>query len=225
MNTGKRTYANPCGVARGLDVIGERWALLVVRDLLLGPKRFNDLLAGLPGVSPNVLSQRLRELVDQGVVRKRDLGAPTRVRLYELSEWGAELEPLLLELGRWGSRAPAEPQGLLGIDSLILGVKAGFDPARSVALEGVYELDIDDDTYVAKVADGRIEVARVAAAGPVDAAFAADLATMRAVCEGVITVAEAVESGAARSTGTTDAQQRLADLLWRSAAAAPSRLP
>lgn len=87
--------------------MGERWGLLVVRDLLPGPKQFRDLLAGLPGINPNVLSKRLRELVEYGVVDYRDLGAPESVRIYELSDWGRELEPVLRHLEQWGVRAPA----------------------------------------------------------------------------------------------------------------------
>src|SRR5215470_2664054 len=97
-----RSYGGQFGVARSLDVVGKRWALLIVRELLLGPKRFNDLLAGLPGASPNVISQRLRELVGGGVVRHRDLGRPARVSVYELTDWGSELEPVVLHLGQWG---------------------------------------------------------------------------------------------------------------------------
>ena len=88
-----RSYGDQCGVARSLDVIGERWALLIVRELLLGPKRFNDLLAGLPGASPNVISQRLRELTGSGVIRHRDLGPPARVGVYELTDWGTSSSP------------------------------------------------------------------------------------------------------------------------------------
>ncbi len=101
-----RTYGDRCGVARALDVIGERWALLVVRELVLGPKRFSDLRAGLRGVAPDVLSQRLRELEGAGVLRRATLPPPSGARVYELTEWGQELEPLVLGLGRWGSRAP-----------------------------------------------------------------------------------------------------------------------
>lgn len=89
--------------------MGERWGLLVVRDLLPGPKEFPALLAGLPGISPNVLSKRLRELVEFEVVRFRDLGAPDRVRIYELTDWGRELEPALRALEQWGQRAPMPP--------------------------------------------------------------------------------------------------------------------
>jgi DNA-binding HxlR family transcriptional regulator len=106
----RRTYGDRCGIARALDVVGERWALLVVRELLLGPKRFTDLRAGLPGLSPDVLSQRLRELEQAGLVRRRKLAPPAGSRVYELTERGLAIEPILLELGRWGSQIPL-PEG------------------------------------------------------------------------------------------------------------------
>src|SRR3954463_11247728 len=96
--TAKRTYGDRCGVARALDLVGERWALLVVRELLLGPKRFTDLRAGLPNVTPDVLSQRLRDLERIGAVRRRTLPPPAGSRVYELTDWGHELEPLVLGL-------------------------------------------------------------------------------------------------------------------------------
>src|ERR1700704_6818882 len=98
-----RTYGDQCGVARALDVVGERWALLVVRELLLGPKRFTDLRSGLPHLSPDVLSQRLRELEGAGIVQRRKLAPPAASRVYELTPRGRELEPVVLGLGRWGS--------------------------------------------------------------------------------------------------------------------------
>ncbi|MFI6783335.1 winged helix-turn-helix transcriptional regulator [Micromonospora sp. NPDC050276] len=207
-----RSYGDPCGVARGLDIIGERWALLVVRDLLLGPRRFNDLLGGLPGVSPNVLSQRLRQLTEHGVVRRRDLGPPTRVHLYELTDWGRALEPILLQFGRWGSQSPQLPDGSLGIDSLLLSIKAAFDPARTPDLAGSYEFHIDADTYLAEVADGAVQLRR-GRASEADAALTTDIDTLRAVCGHEITMAAAVESGAVRLRGDEDAQRRLTELL------------
>src|SRR5512132_494521 len=99
----KRTYGDRCGVARALDVVGERWALLVVRELMLGPKRFTDLRGGLPNLSSEVLAQRLRELEEAGVVRRTTLPPPNAARVYELTARGRELEPVLLALGRWGS--------------------------------------------------------------------------------------------------------------------------
>ncbi|MFI6265855.1 winged helix-turn-helix transcriptional regulator [Micromonospora sp. NPDC051006] len=210
--SGVRSYGDPCGVARGLDVVGERWALLVVRDLLLGPRRFNDLLGGLPGVSPNVLSQRLRQLTEHGVVQRRDLGPPTRVHLYELTEWGRALEPVLLQFGRWGSQSPQRPEGALGIDSLLLSIKATFDPARAADLRGVYEFYIDADTYLAEVADDSVQIRRGTAPDP-DATLTTDLDTLRAVCGHQITMAAALGAGTLRLSGDEHARQRLTELL------------
>ena len=126
--TGNRSYGEQCGVARSLDVIGERWALLVVRELLLGPKRFNDLLAGLPGASPNVISQRLRELVEDGVIAQRELPPPARVRVYELTDWGRELEPVMVHLGRWGGRAPLPEGAHAGLDIASGGLRLVGSP-------------------------------------------------------------------------------------------------
>src|SRR5437762_8558061 len=101
-----RTYGDGCGIAHALDLVGERWALLVVRELLLGPKRYTDLRAGLPFASPNVLSQRLRELEACQVLHRRALPQPSGATVYELTAWGRELESVLQSLARWGSRAP-----------------------------------------------------------------------------------------------------------------------
>jgi DNA-binding HxlR family transcriptional regulator len=162
---GKRTYGDPCGVARALDVIGERWALLIVRELLLGPKRFTDLRTGLPQVGPDVLSQRLRELEQAGVVRRGSLPPPAGSRIYELTEWGRELEPVVLGLGRWGSRAPFPPgEAELGTDSLILALKTLFDPVRADDLEGMsFELQLGEQRFEVSVTEDGLEVTRGAA--------------------------------------------------------------
>ncbi len=167
---GKRTYGDPCGIARALDVVGERWALLVVRELLLGPKRFTDLRSGLPHVGPDVLSQRLRELEDAGVVRRGKLPPPAGSRVYGLTDRGRELEPVILGLGRWGSRAPfpAEP-GELGIDALMLALKTLFDPVRADPLMGMsFELELGDQRFEVRVAEDGLAVER----GPAPYAFA-----------------------------------------------------
>jgi DNA-binding HxlR family transcriptional regulator len=153
-----RTYGDRCGVARALDLVGERWALLVVRELLLGPKRFTDLRAGLPNVGPDMLSQRLRELEAAGVLQRRTLPPPAGSRVYELTERGRELEPVVLALGRWGSRAPF-PGGdaRLGADAFVVALKTLFEPAR---LEATVELRLGDQVFTARVSGARLDVAR-----------------------------------------------------------------
>src|ERR1700716_1634068 len=111
-----RNYEDGCAAAHGLALIGERWALLVVRELLLGPKRFTDLRAGLAGISPNVLTQRLEEMERAAIVQRRKLAPPGAAWVYELTEWGQQLEPVVKALGRWASRSPFKPQAGLNVD-------------------------------------------------------------------------------------------------------------
>src|SRR5919108_4063117 len=163
-----RSYGDGCGIAHALDLVGERWALLVVRELLLGPKRFTDLRAGLPNLSPDVLSQRLRELERAGVVRRGTLPPPAASRVYELTEWGLELEPVVLALGRWGSRAPFPPgDARLGVDSAVLALKTLFDPAAAGTLDEEIELRLAGERFRAHVANGALDVARGDAVAPV----------------------------------------------------------
>lgn len=145
------------------------------------------------------------------MVQRRDLGAPSRVRLYELTDWGRELEPILLQLGGWGTRARHTPAGKLGIGSLLLGVKAGFDPARAEELRGTYELHIDADTYLVEV-DGEVQIARSTARKP-SATLTADIDTLRDVCEGRVTITAASGSGALRLDGDEQSIERLTTLL------------
>ena len=190
-----RSYDDGCAAAHALDLVGERWALLVVRELLLGPKRFTDLRAGLPGASPNVLAQRLRELEGAGVVRRRKLPPPAASRVYELTDWGMELEPVIIRLGRWGVRSPSKPRDAeLGVDSLILSFRTMFDPRAAEGLNASYELRLGEDRFRAEVADGRFEVERGGAERP-DAIIESDPATLAALVYEGRTLDEALRSG------------------------------
>jgi len=204
-----RSYGDQCGVARSLDVIGERWALLIVRELLLGPKRFNDLLAGLDGASPNVISQRLRELTGSGVIRQRDLGPPARVRVYELTDWGRELEPVVLHLGQWGTRAPLPEGARWGLDSLLLALQATADP---LVVNGRYELRVGADVFTVDGTSGSVRVRRGTADRP-DAALTTDADTLHAVVLGKRSIAETAGSGDLRLDGDSQAISGLVGLL------------
>lgn len=176
--TGLRSYGDPCGIARALDVVGERWALLIVRELVLGPKRFTDLRAAL-GASPNVLTQRLGELESAGVIQRRSAG----VALYELSEWGRELHPILLQLGRWGARAQHRPVAELGVDALLLALESTFVPQQAAGLSASYELRLGEERFTIEVSAAGIAVQRGSALKP-DATIETDPATLRAVVFG-----------------------------------------
>jgi len=166
-----RTYGDRCGVARALDVVGERWALLIVRELVLGPKRFSNLRGGLPRVAPDVLSQRLRELEGAGVLRRATLPPPSNARVYELTEWGQELEPLVVGLGRWGSRAPF-PGGDadLGTDAFVIALKTLFEPG---GFAGVVDLRLGGDRFALTVRGGKFDARRGSPEDP-DLAILAD---------------------------------------------------
>jgi DNA-binding HxlR family transcriptional regulator/putative sterol carrier protein len=204
-----RTYCDSCAAAHALDLVGERWALLVVRELLLGPKRFTDLRAGLPGVSPNVLAQRLRELERAGVVRRRKLAPPAASRVYELTDWGMELEPVVISLGRWGARSPLRPRdAALGVDSIILSFRTMFDPRAAEGLEASYELVLGEERFRAEVAEGRFEVVRGVAEQP-DATIETDPATLAALVYEGRPLAEALRTGDIRIEGDEAAVERL----------------
>jgi len=184
--TGLRSYGDPCGIARALDIIGERWALLIVRELMFGPKRFTDLRRGLMGASPNVLSQRLKELEDGGVVRRQEAGAPS----YELTDFGRELHPLLVQLGRWGARSATRPTGALSVDALLVALEATFTASEAADLCAGYELRLDQARFSVQVEGGSITIARGPARKP-DAVIATDPATLRALVFGDQKLAEA----------------------------------
>jgi DNA-binding HxlR family transcriptional regulator/putative sterol carrier protein len=191
-----RTYGDGCAIARALDLVGERWALLVVRELLLGPKRYTDLRRGLPNASPNVLSERLRELERAGVVRRRKLPPPAGSRVYELTDWGLELEQIVISLGRWAARSPTPPidAPIASVDSTILALRALFDPGAAHGLHASYELRLGEDHFRIEVAGDEIEVAR-GGANQADATIDTDLDTLNAVLWGGRPIADAQRSG------------------------------
>jgi DNA-binding HxlR family transcriptional regulator len=205
--TTARHYDDPCGIARALDAVGDRWALLVVRELIFGPKRFLQLRQGLHGISPNVLSQRLRDLEAAGVVRRDVLDPPAEVAVYELTASGRALEPVLLELGRWGSQQPMTAAGELSVSALLLALKTVFDPAA--AAEAVFALRIDGDWYRLTAADGAIDIAHGRAEDPA-VTFETDAATLRSVASGREPVAAAERDGRLTVDGDRHLAERFA---------------
>jgi DNA-binding HxlR family transcriptional regulator/putative sterol carrier protein len=208
-------------VSRALDLVGERWALLVVRELLLGPKRFTDLRAGLPNAKPSVLAQRLRELEQGGIVRRRKLGPPAGTRVYELTDAGHELEPIVMALGRWGRRLPIQPGAARGVDSEVLALKWRFDPEAAGDLDASYELRVADDRFRIEVAGGRIETRRGDAQAP-DAIIEAGPETLEAVIVDGRDFADAVRSGDLRIEGDEGLASRFLGLYTAAKRIAPA---
>src|SRR5687768_13719555 len=197
----RRSYEDGCATAHALDLIGERWALLVVRELILGPKRFTDLRTGLPSISPNVLTQRLEELEEAGIVRRRKLPPPAAAWVYELTEWGADLERVIMALGRWGARSPQLMQGHpLSIDALVLSFRTMFDSATAADFNARIELRIGEDRFHAEIANGEMQLNRGPAERP-DTIIEAPPDALIAVAYGGRKFAEAVREGDVRVVG------------------------
>jgi DNA-binding HxlR family transcriptional regulator/putative sterol carrier protein len=190
----KRSYEDGCATAHALDLIGERWGLLVVRELLLGPKRFTDLRAGLPGISPNVLTQRLDELERTAIVQRRKLPAPAAAWVYELTDWGLQLESVVMALGRWAARSPFLPQAGLNVDSLILSFRTMFDPDAAAGFSASIEFRIGEDRFRAHVNRGRMELVR-GSADQVDAIIESDSDVLASVVYGDRKFFDALRAG------------------------------
>lgn len=157
----RRRYADACGAAHALELIGERWALLVMRELLLGPKRFSDLRADLPGISANILTQRLEQLEAAGVLTRRRLPPPALAQVYELTPWGYESEPIIQALGRWATRSPLhDPTLPLSTVSLMLSFRTMLDPARARGVDARIGFRLGAETFLARLRKGRLDVAR-----------------------------------------------------------------
>jgi len=204
-----RTKLDGCGIAHASDLLGQRWALLVVRELLLGPKRFTDLRAGIPDISPNVLGQRLRELAQSGIVRRRLLPPPAAAQVYELTEWGRELEPAVLSLGRWASGSPSFPLGAeMGPDSLVLALKSTFQPGKAEGLDATYGLRLGEAPFRISVKEGQFAAAHGDAEGA-DATITSDPGTIASVVFGENRLGKAVDSGDVAIAGSRRAVNAL----------------
>ena len=199
--TVKRNYGDSCGIARALDAVGERWALLVVRELLLGPKRFTDLRAGLPRIGPDMLAARVRELEAAGLVAQRRLAPPAARTVYELTARGRELEPVLHALGRWGSREGLGPDPPpLSPDATVVAMQTMFEPdpaARpsviTLRLNGhEFALRADADQLVAAAASGAPPSGSEA---PPAATVETDTATLSAVLWHGLDIDQAIAEG------------------------------
>jgi DNA-binding HxlR family transcriptional regulator len=208
----RRGYGDPCGIARGLDVVGTRWALLVVRELMLGPKRFGDLRVGLPGLSAETLGRRLRQLEKEGVVRRITLPPPASARVYELTDWGYDLRPVILALGRWGSHAPFPPGDTpLSPDAMMLALPTVFDSARADGLDATYGVRLGEHAFRVRVEGGELDIAR-GTGDEAEAVIATDTATLPELLWRDLTVERAERAGRLAIEGSRRAARRFLGL-------------
>lgn len=160
-NQEKRRYEDACGLAHAMELLGERWAMLVLRELAYGPRRFSELKADLQGISANVLTQRLTELEGRGLVRRTKLPPPASVQVYEATEWGLEAVPLIASLGRWAARSPwHDPTLQMSHVSVMMSLQTLLSPAHAKGLRARIGFQFGDTSYVATVHDGRLDVDR-----------------------------------------------------------------
>ncbi|NRQ30238.1 transcriptional regulator [Nonomuraea sp. NN258] len=155
-----REYGQFCGLARAMEMIGERWSVLIIRNLLIGAQRFTDLHRGLPAIPTNVLSARLKQLEEAGLATRRALPHPERAVVYELTDFGRDLEPALIALGRWGARTLAEPRPgeVVTAESIAMSFRTTFQPEAAVGVTAGYELRMGDFTFRLQITDGALAV-------------------------------------------------------------------
>lgn len=201
----KRRYDDACGAAHGLELLGDRWTLLVLRELLLGPRRFSSLKADLPGISARVLTQRLAELEERGVVRRTTLPPPANIAAYEATEWGMEAEPILQELGRWAARSPGHDPSLpVSAVSIILSFRTMIVADRAAGLDHRFALDMGDQHFIGTLDGGALSFTQGTPADP-DFRIAGRPEEFAAVCYGgaprEMLAIEGDEAAAARFLG------------------------
>ncbi|MFH6784774.1 MULTISPECIES: winged helix-turn-helix transcriptional regulator [Methylobacterium] len=208
----ERRYDDACGTALALEFIGERWSLLIMRELVFGPRRFGEIKVNLPGISANVLAQRLDSLEAAGIVRRYRLPSPANVQVYDLTEWGREAAPLMRGLGRWAARSPRHDVSLfMSAASAMMSLQALVDPARAVALPVSAAFHFPGEDFVARVAGGEILVSR-GIVEATDLAFTGDTMAMRRTIYGKAPLARDGAGGTLAFTGEIDLARSFIDL-------------
>jgi DNA-binding HxlR family transcriptional regulator len=208
-----RSYGDICPIARALDVIGERWALLVVRELLLGPQRFSDLRRALPGASSNMLTDRLRELEGHAVLRRRTLPPPAGSSVYELTERGRELEPVLDALGAWGRAESPLANGSLSATSALLFLR-GSVRAHPKPPTHTYRVQLDDRVWTISSPQGQLEI-QPQDPGASDASLQTDPGTLTALLLNPGSLDAAIATGSVHTEGNISALRRLIQVATR----------
>lgn len=197
---GQRRYGQYCGLAHAVELVGERWTLLIVRDLLVGPKRFTELRRGLVRIPTNILSARLKRLEADGLVRRRVLPRPASAVVYELTEYGRELDEIVLALGRWGARTLGDPHedDLVTPDSIITALRATFRPEAAVGLDLIVELRVGDVVVTARINDGVLTAWEGSASDTSDTSDAEDTTDTTRTPDAVLTIGPRLRAMLAR---------------------------
>jgi DNA-binding HxlR family transcriptional regulator/putative sterol carrier protein len=210
----KRSYNQYCAVARALDLVGERWTLLVVRELLTGPKRFKDLLEGLPGIGTNLLTTRLKDLERYRVVHRVTLPPPAASKVYELTELGRSLEPVIATLGRWGLEflgAPDQEDDLRPAWAMV-AMRSALKQEAARGLQETYEFHIDEEAFHLRVTDGEVEALQGPAVDP-DLVLTGATQDFLALTAGQVEPAEVLDSGEIRIEGDQETLARCLEVL------------
>ena len=204
-----RKFDQYCPVAHALSLVGERWSLLIVRELMHGPKRYTDLAHGLPGIGTNILAARLKELEGCGIVEKRTLPPPAASTVYELTEYGAELREAMYALARWGARTigPPGPDDELYPEWGVNALPALFVAEAARGLTETYSLVVEGDAFTARVADGMLEPS-MGVAEDADMVVETDMETFFGLASGELAPGDAVKSGRAKLQGDLEALER-----------------
>lgn len=209
----KRSYSQYCAVARGLDVIGDRWMLLIVRDLLLGPKRYKDLLTGLPGIGTNLLAARLQEMESKGLVERAVLPPPAGSSVYRLTLAGQALEPVIMALGRWGARflGPLRDDDVVVPRAYFVAMRSSFRPELAIGVREVYEIRVEGLAFEVAVHDGRCTTREGAAVRP-DAVMEMDSASLNALLLEGLSAERALGEGRVRVNGDPSCLERFVEM-------------
>jgi DNA-binding HxlR family transcriptional regulator len=210
-----KKYGQYCPVAHALECVGERWSLLIVRDLLRGPKRYTDLADGLPGIGTNILAGRLRDLEAAGLIEKRKLPPPAAVTVYELTDYGRDLEEAIQALARWGARTlgppPSEDEVRPGWS--LDAIRAIFDPIAARDVDVTYELRVGDEVTAVRIADGELVDVRLGAAEEPDLVLHADFTSFYELIARTLPPQDALDEGRVRIEGDADELERLVTIL------------
>ena len=208
----KRWYDDACGTALALEFVGERWSLLVMRELMYGPRRFGEIRANLPGISANVLTQRLEGLAAAGIVVRRHLPSPANVQVYDLTDWGRDSAPTMRTMGRWAARSPRhDPMAFMSAASVMMSLETLIDPARAAGETMTIAFRFPADRFVAHLADGGIAIHR-GESDAADVTFIGDTMALRVTIYGKAPLDLEGASGGLATAGDLAMAQRFVDL-------------